>query len=302
VQSVLLLGGMIGLLSLCGWLVAGVEGLLWIAVGGGLSLLLSPRLSPRLLLRMYRAVRLGPADLPAVFEVLVEISRRAGLERLPDLYYVPSSTLNAFTVGSREVAIAVTDGLLRRLSLRELAAVLAHEVSHIRHNDLWLMGLADTVSRLTRTMSALGVFLFFLNLPLLLFEEQGFPWLLVGLLIFAPTLGSLLQLALSRTREFDADMDAAGLTGDPVGLAAALEKLERYQGRFWEELLLPGRRIPEPSLLRTHPPTEERIRRLMSLRPPRPAVAFRRAVPIVVPDAMPGARAGPRWRITGLWY
>lgn len=78
--------------------------------------------------------------------------------------------------------------------------------------------------------------------------------------------GSLLQFALSRTREFDADLDAAGLTEDPIGLASALEKIERSQGRLWETIFLPGRRVPDPSLLRTHPDTQERMRRLLSLR------------------------------------
>ena len=89
------------------------------------------------------------------------------------------------------------------------------------------------------------------------------PWLLVLTLALAPTFVSLLQLALSRAREFDADIDAAGLTGDPVGLASALDKLQRRQGSLWETILMPGGRIPDPSLLRTHPKTEERIVRLL---------------------------------------
>lgn len=302
-QSVLLLGGMVALLSLCGWVVAGGEGILWLTLAGFLSLLWSPRVAPHLILRLYRGRRLRPEEVPAVFEALWEIGRRAGLPQPPDLFYVPSATLNAFTVGSRGAyAVAVTDGLLRRLSLRELIGVLAHEVSHIRNNDIWIMGLADTVSRLTRFMSLAGVLLLLLNLPLLLLRFGSFPWLLVGLLIFAPTIGSLLQLALSRTREYDADLDAAGLTGDPEGLAAGLDRLERYQGRFWEELVLPGRRIPEPSVLRTHPPTAERIRRLLSIRAPRPAAEFRRDAPILLPEVLPRHRPRPRWRVTGLWY
>src|SRR5690606_36483706 len=90
----------------------------------------------------------------------------------------------------------------------------------------------------------------------------------VLVLMAAPTLGGLLQMALSRTREFDADLGAVMLTGDPDGLASALHRLERHQGRLWEGLMLPGGRVPNPSVLRTHPATEQRIQRLMALKTP----------------------------------
>lgn len=302
-HSVLLLGGMVLLLSACTWLVFGGEGLVWALVGWAIALFISPRVSPRLVLEMYRARPILPQDLPVAFEILRELARRAGLPRAPALYYVPSSTLNAFTVGSREdAAIAVTDGMLRALDRREFAGVLAHEISHVRNNDLWVMSLADTVSRLTGLMSITGIFLLFVNLPLILVEGRGVPWLLVALLIFAPTIGSLLQLALSRAREFDADLDAAALTGDPLGLASALEKLDRYQGRAWERLFMPGRRIPDPSLLRTHPPIEDRIRRLLALHRSRPTRPFHEPLPFVLPISLPRVRDLPRRRLTGLWY
>ncbi|MDA4630974.1 M48 family metalloprotease, partial [Escherichia coli] len=92
------------------------------------------------------------------------------------------------------------------------------------------------------------------------------PWLGVLVLLVAPTIGGLLQMALSRTREFDADLGASLLTGDPDGLAQALTKLEKAQGRLWENLILPGGRIPDPSILRTHPLTETRVARLKALK------------------------------------
>ena len=92
------------------------------------------------------------------------------------------------------------------------------------------------------------------------------PWLAVLVLLAAPTVGGLLQMALSRTREFDADLGAAMLTGDPDGLASALQKLERVQGRRWENMFLPGGRTPDPSVLRTHPLTADRIARLKALK------------------------------------
>ncbi len=127
-------------------------------------------------------------------------------------------------------------------------------------------------------------------------------WLLVGLLLFAPTLAGLLQLALSRTREYDADLDAAGLTGDPRGLASALDKLQRYEGGLLEILFLPGRHIPHPSLLRTHPDTRERIKRLLALesRPDAPQL-YRGPVP-ALPSRFGAPQRIPHWRPSGLWY
>lgn len=299
-QSVLLLGGMVLLLAACGGSVAGGEGVLWALLAGGLSLALSPRLSPWVVLRLYRAVPLHSLDLPALYAVRDDICAAAGLERAPPLFYIPSPTLNALTVGHDGAAIALTDGLLRSLTLRELAGVLAHEISHIRNADIWVMGLADTITRLTRVLSMVGLLLLALSLPVMLAGGDEPSWLLIGLLVFAPTLGGLLQLALSRTREFEADLDAAGLTGDPAGLASALSKMERTQGRFWEEILLPGRRIPDPSLLRTHPRTAERISRLLSLQ-----VSVRVAAPpglVILPGHWPAVTRRPRWTATGLWY
>lgn len=267
-HSALLLGSMALLLALCGWTVAGYEGVFLAFAAGALSLLVSPRVSPRLVLGMFGARRLSYAEAPRLHEISEAIARRAGLPAVPELYYIPSPVLNAFTVGNREQpAIAVADGLLRALTLRELAGVLAHEVGHIRNNDLWVMGLADTMASLTRLMAFFGLALLLLNLPLMLMEQDPFPWVLVLLLTLAPTLGALLQLALSRTREFDADLDAAHLTGDPEGLASALDRIERLQGSLWERALLRSHRgCGGPSLLRTHPDTRERVRRLLELR------------------------------------
>ena len=123
------------------------------------------------------------------------------------------------------------------------------------------------------------------------------PLLLIPLLVFAPQITTLLQLALSRAREFDADLDAAGLTGDPNGLASALAKLERYQRSAWEQILIPGYRLPQPSVLRTHPPTEERVARLQRLSGA-PSLPPARAHRGRLAD---GPRA-PHGRLIGFWY
>ena len=301
-QSLLLLAGMLGIFAICAWAVWGADGILWALLGGGLGLLLTPTVAPEWVMRFYRARRLRPGDLPELQRLLERLAERAELPATPALYYLPSPLLNAFAVGNaRGAAIAVSDGLLRHLGAREVAGVLAHEISHVRSNDLWLMNLADLMSRLTSLMSWLGLLLLLLNLPALVLGRAGVPWLLVAVLIVSPTLVGLLQLALSRAREFDADLDGALLTGDPDGLAAALARLDRLQGRYWEDILLPSRRMPEPSLLRTHPPTEERIARLRALRVELPRVAGR-AVPLHGIAAFAPAPGPPRFRWPGVWY
>ena len=302
-HSILLLGGIVALLALCGWVLFGPGGLVGMALGAAIALAISPAVSPGMVLRLYRAREIPPHDLPEVLRVLAALAERAGLARRPRLYYVPSRMLNAFAVGGRDDAvIAVTDGMLRALDLRELAGVLAHEISHIRNRDLWLMGIADVAGRLTRLMTLLGLALLIINLPLWLSGAAAIPWLVVPLLVFAPQITILLQLELSRAREFDADLDAAGLTGDPGALAAALAKLERYQRGPWEQILMPGRRLPDPSVLRTHPPTAERIARLEALSgaPPLPPLPERGARRIEA--AWPMVQGAPRGRLIGFWY
>ncbi len=274
IQSALLLGGMAVLVGLLGWLIAGTDGVVWAVIIGAAILLLGPRASPRLALKLYGARPLHRTEAPGLYRLLDVLAERARLPRIPELYYVPTPAMNAFAVGKRrEPIISVTDGLLRNLTSRELTGVLAHELSHVRSNDIWVMTLADTVSRLTRWLSLMGQLLLFINLPLMLFGGGGISWLAILLLIFAPTISVLLQLALSRTREFDADLDAVQITGDPIGLASALRKLDHYQGGLLRRLLMPHRRAPDSWILSTHPSTEERIRRLAELaetQPPAP--------------------------------
>ncbi|PSJ62190.1 peptidase M48 Ste24p [Mesorhizobium soli] len=256
------------LLAVTAWAFGGPTGMICALIFGAISMAAIRRITPQMVLSMYKARPVSPETFPAGLRIVSELSRRAGLPSIPKLHIIPSQMMNAFAVGRREdSAIAITDALARNLSTRELAGVLAHEMSHIANEDVKVMAFADMVARFTSIMSTVGLFSLFFNIG-------GFvggtghhvPWLGVIVLLLAPTIGGLLQMALSRTREFDADLGAATLTGDPDGLASALTKLEQAQGRRWESLLLPGGRIPDPSVLRTHPRTEDRIARLMALK------------------------------------
>jgi heat shock protein HtpX len=261
-------------------------------------------MSSRWVFRLYRARPLSRQQAPQLTAIVEELARRAELPRPPRVYYIASPMVNAFAAGTRgNAGIGVTDGILRNLDAREIAGVLAHEISHLAHGDLTAMGLADVTTRVAGTASWIGQIILIVNFPLYLAGVETLPWLLVFLMIFAPTISALLQLALSRSREFDADLSSARLTGDPHGLASALKKMERLEGSFVERILLPGRRIPEPSLLRTHPDTDERVRRLLALegiayQPPAAEERFTESL-----ERMPASvRQRPRWHISGLWY
>ena len=301
----LLGAGSLMLLAVTAWAFGGATGLLYAVVFGAVSMLLVRRISPQMVLAVYKARRVGEAEFPTGVRIVEELARRAALPAVPALYVIPSRMINAFAVGRRDdAAIAVTDALARRLSARELAGVLAHEISHIAHEDVKVMALADMVSRFTSLMSTVGLLSLVLNL---LGFAGGYaaqvPWIAVLVLLAAPTVGGLLQMALSRTREFDADLGAAMLTGDPDGLASALTRLEKAQGRIWESMMLPGGRIPDPSILRSHPLTPERVARLMALKaaPGGPDGAGPSAAPQPRPSLVPKIRpqSGPHFLPNG---
>ncbi len=307
-QTLVLLAIMVGFLGLLGWLLWGQVGFLVLLLSGLLLALFNPSVSPRLIMRLYRAEPLSVSQAPHLYAMLDELTQRCGLPTRPTLYYIPSDMVNAFAVGQAEHAgIAVSDGLLHRLSMREINAVLAHEISHIRSNDMRVMGIADIFSRLTSILSLFGQLLLLLNLPLLLLDAVTVNWLAVGLLIMAPTLSVLAQLGLSRTREFDADLNAAHLTGDPEAMAQALMKIEAIQGGWVERIFLPGKGLPEPSVLRTHPPTEERIQRLRTLQLSGEEVSAPSMTgsprQILNEHFSPQRKSrSPRWRVSGLWH
>jgi heat shock protein HtpX len=289
------------LVALISYTVYGPDGLIWAALLGAIGVWAMSRVSPQVVLKLYRAQPLRPEEVPELHRIIRELARRAELPSIPQLYYIPSKMMNAFAVGNRaDSAITVTDGLVRNMTLRQITGILAHETAHIRSGDLKVMALADVLSRITSFMSTVGL----LSIPLLLGTGMRLSLLGLLLLIFAPTIGGLLQLGLSRAREYDADLDGAALTGDPEGLASALMTLERKQGRVLEGLMLPGSRLPDPSLLRTHPRTKERVARLRALssdtRPPLDTSEMRvQPGPSIVP---PVGNPRIRWSRLGVWY
>ncbi len=304
-QSMLLLASLGLTAGLSSYLLAGLGGVILVAFLLIALAASAPRLPAETLMRLYRARLVTPDDsqLSSLVDV---ISWRAGLPRRPDLYLIPSLTIYAFAAGTEErPAIAISEGLVRRLTLREIAGVIAHETSHIRNGDLWIMGLADVAARVLQGISYLAIALAGLNLVIEMRGGETLSWAGIALLYLTPAILNMLQLALSRAREYEADRQAAALTGDALGLASALRRVDIYTGHFLEDLTppVPARRVPQPSLLRTHPPAEERVARLLALDSPPaadPLVIVERPMMSLV--GMGPATLRPRYRWPGLWY
>jgi heat shock protein HtpX len=259
-SSALAIAGLKLLLAVCGWIVGGTEGVHQ-ALTGGVPRPNGPAIARETIFRWFGARLLRPADLPELFSILAEVCSRAGLSRLPDIYCLPApGEMNAYALGGPEgAAIVLTEGLLRGMTCGEIAGILAHELAHIRNNDTWAMSWAAALHRAIGWTSLAG-------LALLRAQNGGMaanrP--LAALLSAAPTIGQLLGLALSRTRELDADATAFELTGDSQALIAALDKLERHHAGF---PVLPAAAFEDgpKRLFRSHPATSDRIGALLSL-------------------------------------
>ena len=278
-------------------LVGGAEGL---AFGGGMALaflVFDPMPGDRLFRHAFGAVRLAPAQAPELLALLAALVRRAGLPRPPILHLIPSPTLQAVAAGSREApSIAVTSGLLLTLSRRELAAVLAHEIAHIRHGDLLILRLATAAATLTRGMAHVGALVLLAVLPVLWASGTVPSPLALVLLLAAPLLSDVLTLWLSRRRELLADAGAVELTGD----VAALVRIWRLQGDDWERLASRGARWLR--WFRTHPTVEDRIAALRGMATPVRAALSEPDRVVLVPREMwilggrhPAQRLARRW-------
>jgi heat shock protein HtpX len=252
------IAGMSLLLAVCGWAIGGEDGARW-ALVGGTPAADGPALTPEALRRRFGACPLRPRELPALFQVLHDVCRRAPLRRIPDLYCIPAPhSMNAYALGGPDDAVIVlTEGLLRGMTLGEVAGILAHEVAHIHNNDIRAMTWAAALQRAISLTSLVG-----------LAALHGRPGAAAGpvaaLLANAPALGQLLCLALSRIRELDADAVALELVDDSRALIAALDKLELHHT---------GARVASMAahdagparFLRSHPATAERVGTLMRL-------------------------------------
>ncbi len=266
VHTALLLAGIFGLMAGVGLILAGRQGLISTTALGILYILMTQQLPAHLWLRLLGVRPPAPWEAPDLYAAVEDLSFRAGLPRAPQLFYLPTPLVNALTGGSlgRSI-IALSQGLLRALNTEEVTAVLAHEISHLMHNGLRVLRVAGALARITDLFAFFGQLLILTSIPLLVIGGTPVAWEAILLLLAAPWLSLLMWLALSRTREFDADLGAVELTGNPAGLARALTKLDYYNDRLWRGFFLPGFGRSPSDLLRTHPSTRARISRLMAI-------------------------------------
>jgi heat shock protein HtpX len=269
-KTAVLLGGLGGLLVLIGGALGGQTGLI-IGLALGLAMVgFSYWKSDVLAIKAARAVPANEQQMPEYFAIVRELTEKAGMP-MPKLYVSPEMQPNAFATGRNpeHAAVAVTQGILQVLDWDELRGVLAHEISHVGNRDILIGSVAAAVATgITFVASMLQwAAIFGRN------DDDENPLALLAMAFLAPIAAGLLQMALSRSREFEADRSGARLLGDGEPLARALTKIDAYAHRVPMDIdpahaqafivnPLTGRKMHFANLWRTHPPTEDRVRRL----------------------------------------
>jgi heat shock protein HtpX len=273
IKTVILLGALTGLFLLVGGVAGGQSGMLIALVLAGIMNIAAYWFSDKIVLRTYGAQPLSEAQAPEIYQMVEELSQRAGIPR-PAIYILNEESPNAFATGRdpQHSAIALSTGIIKLMTPDQLKGVIGHELSHIRHRDTLIQTAAATIA---------GAIMF------LAYQMRWFAFLgggdddenggVLGLLlmaILAPLAAMLIQMAISRSREYRADQGSAQLTRNPEGLASGLEKLGVYSRRIPMKATqqtahlfivspLSGKGLM--NLFSTHPPLQDRIARLRTL-------------------------------------
>ncbi len=275
VKTALLLGLLTALLLTAGYWIGGSQGLLLATI---LSVAMNGAAyfwSDTLALRAMLARPVSEVEAPQLYAMVRELATTAG-QPMPRLFVSPLAQPNAFATGRNpaHAAVCVTEGILRLLSPRELRAVLGHELSHVYNRDILTSSVAATLAGILTSLANLA-----LIMPLLGSDDEDAPNPLAALLmvILGPLAAGLIQLAISRSREYQADADGAALSGDPLALASALAKIEhtvrglalpadaQYATHAHLMIANPLAADGMVTLFRTHPSTTDRIRRLRQM-------------------------------------
>ena len=276
VKTVLLLGLLSGLLLFAGEMIGGRTGLEYGLVMAIAMNFFSYFFSERLSLMMYRAQPVTPEQnsqvYARVYPLVQSLTQRMGLP-MPKLWLIPEDSPNAFATGRNpnHASVAFTEGILRLMNDRELEGVVAHELGHVMHRDILISSVAATLASALTFLARMAFWFGGRRDD----DEEGSPWGGVIMLILAPIAAMLIQMAISRTREYSADETSAEVTHNPNELISALTKLETWSQRIPMTDATPATAhlfIVKPftgqSLMRlfsTHPSTEERIKRLQAM-------------------------------------
>ncbi|MDR2207724.1 MAG: zinc metalloprotease HtpX [Azoarcus sp.] len=274
-KTSILVAGIIALFGVVGNALGGQQGMLIALVLGGAMNLLAYWFSDKMVLKMYRARQVDATTSANFYNMVKELAQRAELP-MPKVYIIDEEQPNAFATGRNpeHAAVAATSGILRLLSERELRGVMAHELAHVKHRDILISTITATIAGAIATLARFGM----------IFgggrdnRSRSHPAAQILVMLLAPLAAMLIQMAVSRTREYGADRGGAEISGDPGALADALLKIESYARgiplRTAEDHpataqmmiinpLLGGGSLR--SLFSTHPATQERVRRLRAM-------------------------------------
>ncbi|PWB51077.1 MAG: protease HtpX [Nitrosomonadales bacterium] len=274
-KTTILMAAIVALFGMMGAALGGQSGMLLALLFAGGMNIWAYWFSDQAVLRMYNAREVDESSAPQFYRMVRELSRNAGLP-MPRVYVIDEDQPNAFATGRNpaHAAVAATTGIMRVLSERELRGVMAHELAHVRHRDTLISTISATIAGAISSIAQFGM----------LFggghngeERNVHPVVAILIMIVAPVAAALIQMAISRSREFEADRGGAEISRDPQALAAALDKIHRYA----QGLPMPtAEQHPETaqmmiinplsadgikSLFSTHPATEERVARLMAM-------------------------------------
>ncbi len=226
--------------------------------------------SDKMVLRTYRATEVTESQAPQLHAMVRRLSQQARLP-MPKVYIIPGNTPNAFATGRNpeNAAVAVTEGIMRMLRQEELEGVIAHELAHVQHRDILIGSVAATIAGAINMLYYIGFFFGGRD------DDDGGPFASILMMILAPIAAMMIQMAISRSREFAADRGGAQICGRPLALASALQRLEQgveavpmqnaSQATAHMFIVNPLRGGGLAKLFSTHPSTEERVRRLREL-------------------------------------
>ena len=272
-KTSILMAGIVALFGAVGAMLGGSTGMLIALAFAGAMNAYAYWFSDKMVLKMYNAQEVDAQSAPGFYAMVRELAQNAQLP-MPKVYIIDEAQPNAFATGRdpEHAAVAATTGIMRMLSERELRGVMAHELAHVKHRDTLISTISASVAGAISSLAQFGMFFSGGDR-----ERNVHPALALLVLILAPIAAMLIQFAISRSREFQADRGGAEISGDPAALATALRKIHDYAHRI---PLATAERHPETAqmmiinplsangikgLFSTHPETEERISRLMAM-------------------------------------
>ncbi len=274
-KTFLLMFALTLLLIFIGGIIGGEGGMIFAFIIAGVMNLVSYWFSDKIVLKMYRAKELSRSEMPRLFQMTEEMTGRAGLP-MPKLYLIPSDQPNAFATGRnpQHAAVAVTSGIVKILSEDELRGVIAHELAHVKHRDILVASIAATIAGAISMIASMAKWALIFGGRGADDRGGGNPLAAIAMMIVAPIAAMMIQMAISRSREFLADEGGAKMAGNPLSLASALKKLHIKAEQIPMEATPATAHmfIVSPlsgggflKLFSTHPPMEERVARLEAM-------------------------------------